>query len=279
MLKFTRNLKMSTKLPVSIIALSTATAGITGYVAYQHSSSSLTEQAEANLDAVLNAQQVQLERWLNSIVADMETMSVNPTVQDALIEFSSAWKDIEGGQTSYLQDAYIYKNPNPLGQKEELNFANDGSVYSDVHAKYHPFFRTFLRNNGYYDVFLFDTEGDLIYSVFKEADYATNLANGRWSNSDLGAAFKAARSKSLTGEVSFFDFKPYGPSADAPASFISTPITSQSGEFIGVLAYQMPVGELNSVLGHRAGLGETGISYLLGPDGPKRKALIFLTGK
>jgi len=266
MLKLTRNLKMSTKLPVSIIALSTATACITGFMAYDHSAKSLTEQANSNLDAVVTTQQSKLLEWLNSVETDMGTMRVNPVVESALVEFSEAWQALGGSQASYLQNAYIYNNPNPVGQKDELIFANDGSVYSDVHARYHLFFRTFLRNNGYYDVFLFDTEGELIYSVFKEADYATNLMGGRWSSSDLGAAFKAARSKSMTGEITFFDFKPYGPSADAPASFISTPITSQDGKFIGVLAFQMPVGELNKIMNFRAGLGETGLSYLVGQD-------------
>ena len=258
---------MSTKLPVSIIALSTATAGFTGYLAFEHSSSSLTDQAEANLEAIVITQQERMEMWLNSVATDIETMAVNVTVQDAIADFSQAWNGLEQNPTTYLQAAYISNNPNPIGQKEELDFATDGSVYSDFHAKYHPYMRTFLRNNGYYDVFLFNTEGDLIYSVFKEADYATNLVSGRWSSSDLGEAFKAARSKSLTGEVTFFDFKPYGPSADAPASFISIPVTSRSGEFIGVLAFQMPVGELNNVMKSRVGLGETGLTYMVGSDG------------
>ena len=46
-------------------------------------------------------------------------------------------------------------------------------------AKYHPWFHKLQQDEGYYDVFLFDTEGNLIYSVFKELDYATNFKRGR----------------------------------------------------------------------------------------------------
>jgi len=65
-----------------------------------------------------------------------------------------------------LQTQYINKNPYPTGSKEKLDFAPDGSRYSDVHGEFHPYLRTVLQDRGYYDIFLFNTEGDLIYSVF-----------------------------------------------------------------------------------------------------------------
>ncbi len=270
---FTQKLKLSTKLPVSIIALSTVTAGATAYIAYQHSSSTLTHQAQSNLNAILTAQETGLENWLHSIERDLEILRDEPDVRKAISEFSAAWLQLGESPTSYLQNAYINNNPNPAGQKDNLNKANDGSLYSDVHAQYHPYFRGVLKRGGYYDIFLFDAEGDLIYSVYKESDYATNFVSGQWAGTDLGAAFRTARSKAITGELSFFDFKPYGPSADAPASFISTPILSENGSFQGVLAFQMPVGELNNLMAQRAGLGETGLSYIVGSDGLLRNDL------
>lgn len=96
------------------------------------------------------------------------------------------------GQMATLQRLYFEENPNPTGSKENLDFAPDGSVYSTVHSEFHPWFRQFLRERGYYDTFLFDTDGDLVYSVYKELDYATNLNSGQWRDSDLGNAFRGA---------------------------------------------------------------------------------------
>jgi methyl-accepting chemotaxis protein len=126
------------------------------------------------------------------------------------------------GQTATLQRLYIDDNPNPTGSKENLDFAPDGSVYSTIHAQFHPWFRQFLRERGYYDIFLFDTDGNLVYTVFEELDYATNLNTGQWRDSDLGNAFRAAVQTGAGSDLHFFDFQSYAPSHGAPAAFVST---------------------------------------------------------
>nr|MCG6364332.1 cache domain-containing protein [Vibrio fluvialis] len=67
------------------------------------------------------------------------------------------------------------------------------------------------------------------------------------------------------------DFAPYYPSYEAAASFIATPIFD-NGQRIGVLAFQMPVDEINHIMTFNNqwlenGLGRTGESYLVGGDG------------
>ena len=99
-------------------------------------------------------------------------------------------------------------------------------------------------------------EGDLIYTVFKELDYATNLQSGEFRDTDLGNAFRAARDAAQRDSHHFFDFKPYAPSHGAPASFISTPILDRDGKLQGVLVFQMPIDRLNQVMQTSAGMGE-----------------------
>ena len=115
MQKKSMNMKMSTKLPASIIALSTATAGLTAFMAYEHSASSLREQANSNLDSVLRSQEANLENWFHAIENNMETMKSNPTVHAALKDFSAAWLQLGDSPTAYLQNAYIHSNPHPIG--------------------------------------------------------------------------------------------------------------------------------------------------------------------
>ena len=81
----------------------------------------------------------------------------------------------------HLQHLYISGNDHPTGKKSLLDDARDGSDYSKVHALYHPILRNFLEKFGYYDIFLLDaTTGDMLYSVFKEVDFATSLLNGKY---------------------------------------------------------------------------------------------------
>lgn len=260
------NTKLSIKIPLLVVAASLVVGMGLGAINYLNASDATSNAIEARLVAVNESRARELRSYLETIEQDVRAFATNPGVVSALRDFKAAWQSIEVDQQAYLQNAYIEKNPFPTGKKEELDFASDGSAYSRIHAKYHPWFRQFLRERGYYDIFLFDTQGNLVYTVFKELDYATNLQVGAYKDTDLGNAVRASLNDGQPGSISFFDFKPYAPSHGAPASFISTPIKNSAGRTLGVLAFQMPIDRINSLMGVTVGLGETGESYIVGED-------------
>ncbi len=233
---------------------------------YWEASDQALESVEEKLDAVLTSREAALKDYLLSIEQDLRYTASNPAVLAALEEFRAGWEALGSDQTERLQRLYITENPENIGEKHLYDAADDGSDYSAAHARYHPWFRQFLTERGYYDVFLFDGDGNLVYSVFKEADFATNVNSGEWKESDLGNAFRAALSAGRAGAISFFDFEPYAPSNGAPASFIATPILQTNGELSGVLVFQMPIDRINAVMGVSAGLGESGQAYIVGAD-------------
>lgn len=129
-------------------------------------------------------------------------------------------------------------------------------------------------------MFLIAPEGTVIYTAFKEADFTTNFTTGPYSQSNLAKVTAAVRQASMTDYVKSVDFDSYRPSYGAPAAFIAAPIFNKS-EFIGVLAFQLPVDEINNVMtGNRNwksdGLGTTGETYLVGPDYLMRSVSRFL---
>jgi methyl-accepting chemotaxis protein len=113
---------------------------------------------------------------------------------------------------------------------------------------------------------LFSAKGDIIYTVFKERDFATNVLNGQWKDTDIANTFRAVRDNPKPDFVAFFDFKPYAPSNDVPAAFIAAPILDGDGTFLGAVAFQMPIDRINAILTPEKGLGETGEIYLVGSD-------------
>lgn len=160
---------------------------------------------------------------------------------------------------------YIVNNGNPLGKKQKLVAAADESEYSRVHGRYHPVIRNYLEKFGYYDIFLVDPEtGHIVYSVFKELDYATSLNTGPFRNTNIARVFKAALSGGK-GKTHIADFEPYRPSYDAPASFVSAPVY-EGNTLIGVLIFQMPVDQVNTIMQEKSGMGESGETYLVGND-------------
>ena len=121
-----------------------------------------------------------------------------------------------------------YITNNPTRSKEVLNRAVGDLEYHGTHEKYHHEYRRVLYENGLYDIFVFSTDGDLLYSVFKELDYATNFLHGKYALSGLGKAFRAAIAK--PSAVSSTKFEPYAPSNGAMASFVATGIMDDSGK-------------------------------------------------
>lgn len=181
----------------------------------------------------------------------------------------------------YLQYHYIASNPYPVGDKDALMDAGDGSVYSAIHRQYHSLFQRLIQKFGYYDFFLIDSHtGDIVYSVYKETDYGTNLEQGPYSRSNFAELIAAVQDDPDRGAIRVADFKTYKPSYAAPAAFMAGPIYDGS-EFVGILAVQMPVDEINRVLTgnqnwQRDGLGSSGETYLVGHDYLMRSISRFL---
>ncbi len=173
------------------------------------------------------------------------------------------------------QYRYISNNNHPNGSKSQLNDALDGSSYSKTHAEHHPILRSYLEKFGYYDIFLVDHKtGDVIYSVFKEIDYGTNLFTGAHKNTGLAEVVKKAANARSPNETFINDFDWYVPSYNAAASFIASPVFD-GDEKLGVLVFQMPVEEINKHLIVEEGLGESGEVYLVGSDNLMRSQSRF----
>jgi methyl-accepting chemotaxis protein len=170
---------------------------------------------------------------------DLFTAAQDHVTTQAFRELQSAWESIvETNTTETLQLAYITNNPHPIGSKDELERAPGPLTFHAVHERYHAHFRAFIRSKGYYDLFLISLQGDCIYTVFKELDFATNLLSGKWASSGLGQAFRAALA--APHKVHEVDFEPYAPSFGALASFICTGVRDSDGVLRGVLALQVP---------------------------------------
>ncbi|MBL7004418.1 MAG: PAS domain-containing protein [Gammaproteobacteria bacterium] len=167
----------------------------------------------------------------------------------------------------FRQFRYIANNKHPLGSKDALNSAEDvGENYDKAHEKYHPIFRNYLQKFGYYDIFLVDANtGHIVYSVFKEMDYATSLTTGPYNKTNFARSFRKVVEASQPNSIVLEDFEPYLPSYEAAASFTAAPIYSE-GQLEGVLIFQMPVGRINSIMQNVVGLGETGETYLVAED-------------
>ncbi|HDY67849.1 MAG TPA: PAS domain S-box protein [Candidatus Scalindua sp.] len=203
---------------------------------------------------------------------------LNSNVKDKR-EIEQYWP--EDDEAIILQYHYIANNQNSVGSKDNLEMAADASQYSRIHSKYHPIIRDYLKRFGYYDIFLVDAQtGHIVYSVFKEVDFATSLLTGPYKDTNFARAFKDARVAVNNDFTKLVDFEFYDPSYANPASFIASPIFDGDKK-IGVLVFKVPINEINRVMTgnyswKNEGLGESGETYIVGSDYKMRNDSRFI---
>jgi len=124
------------------------------------------------------------------------------------------------------------------------------------------FYTKYIAKYGYYDLFLIHPKGTVFYSVSKEADYQTNMVDGKYADSGLG---KLVRKISASKAYAMADFAPYAPSNGEPCAFIAQPILHE-GSVEMIVALQLSLDAINKIMQQREGMGETGETYLIGSD-------------
>ncbi|MEP9412651.1 MAG: hypothetical protein HRF42_14910 [Candidatus Brocadia sp.] len=236
---------------------------ITGMLSYRIASKSLSEQTFNHLLSVRDIKKREIEGYFERIRLDISALSEDPTIRSAMQEMKRAFKEI-GAEKAH--DLYVTKNPFRKEKKIDYLNATDGSEYSSLHAAYHPYFKGLLEKCGYYDIFLIDSEtGNVIYTAFKEPDFGSNLLHGLYANTNIARLYTEVNNADGHNLVKMIDFESYAPSNFEPASFIAAPIYAGFNK-TGVLIIQIPIDQINSIMTERAGLGETGETYLVGSD-------------
>ena len=304
--RYTKNLSIKSKLLAILLGVSLGSTLLASFLGWERSRANLQGTIEDYLASILDSNTNQIEFFFQGLRNHVKTLSEDRMAIEAMVEFNRDYDELnnqyippewnqaleryyqeiffpqltqavsgelsystyepESQAAKYLQYFYIAKNPNPVGQKEELTVTDDGSNYSQTHEKYHPIFLNLTQIYGYYDLFLIDYQtGEVVYSVDKETDYTTNLNRGPYSQSGLARLVERVRQNPERRAVQIVDFQTHRPSYGAPAAFLGAPIYN-GPHIVGIFAIQLPVEEIDKVLRSSSGLGETGEIYLVGSD-------------
>jgi len=204
---------------------------------------SLTAEAFDTLVAVREIKKKQIEEYFERLALDLEVFARSRGARDLFVK---------------------------LREYHDASDVHSDGDYDVTTAEYQEIWRNganiyeYYKDSGVYDLFMIcSAHGHVMYTCAKESDLGTNLAHGPYKDSGLGRLWSKVKS---TGGNAFVDFAPYAPSNDEPAAFLGVPFSDDSGATIGVLAVQLPLDQINAIMQARDGLGETGETYLVGPD-------------
>ncbi|MGL1934162.1 MAG: methyl-accepting chemotaxis protein [Fibrobacterales bacterium] len=232
-MKLIKKIPLAVKLIVVFILAGLGPLMYTADKAIELASNELEMKAFAQLESIQTIKSNQIKGFFSERIGDIEVLSTNPSVIEAAEVFGQA----------YFQSGL------------------DGEMWRDVEKKYSPWLTEYMDKYGYYDLFVISEKGDIIYTVAKESDFGQNILRTNLASSPIGVAFN----KAVAGKSTLSDFAPYAPSNDEPAGFVAAPIY-KNDDLIGVVALQISTGAINAIMQERAGLGETGETYLVGSD-------------
>ncbi|WP_082020542.1 methyl-accepting chemotaxis protein [Leisingera sp. ANG-M1] len=246
-----KSLKLAQKLPLLIVSTALVMTVILIAVSTNYFRRGVLHDAEVFMQSLVRDRELALQSYLEGIDAAILTIASVPSTAKAMKDLGVTWQTRSGAGQSEVQNLSM--------------FASAASPY-DIHFdRNHPAFQKIMERMGFYDVFLINPDGDVIFSVTKEADYATNMVSGPFRETGLAKAFRLAAAGEA-GRVYFSDIETYGPSADAPAAFAATRIIDEKGQYAGVFALQIAIDEIARITTNFEGDLSTLDVYLIGED-------------
>ncbi len=210
---------------VLITLIMVPTVLVIGWYVLRHVDDLTREQKLVALATLAEEKAGTINRYIDAHLGRVETLGTMPMVVDALPP---------------LKRAFDRAGP-------------DSDAYRAVARRYGGHLADYLWRWGYYDLFLIDAEGDIVFTIKHEKDFGTNLRHGPYRESGLGRVFRSAIGRMQVGNSSF-DF--YPPSGEA-AAFVAAPVLAD-GRVIGVVALQFDTEALYRVVNDLTGLGESG---------------------
>lgn len=302
-------MKLSYKIPLLFILVGLSVLISSSLISYFELKKVIREQSLQKITALRESKKREIKSYFLNINSILSGLASDLTTRKAMNSFSKEFSHIGGNKLTNKKDQELkdyYKNkfltrlnkysdsmlsilkvvPDKNNEKllQYYYVANgkdkNALGYEKTHDLYHREFEKAQKNNKLYDVFLIDTDGNIVYSVFKEIDFATNLNYGPHKDSGLADVYKQSISSSSPNSMSVADFKPYIPSYNKPAFFLATPI-QENNKTIGVIAFQISIEKINSIMTsdgawEKEGYGKTGETYIIADDYSMRNDSRFL---
>jgi len=191
------------------------------------------------LVALRDTRKVTIENYFGEKKGDIETLADITEIQNAMEDFNIAFKT-----------------------------GIDSPVYKQAWEFYEDFISNYVGDDRYYDLFLINMNGDVVYTYARESDLGANINAGTLSNSGLAEAFKGGQKGYTVADYTFYD------PSQGQAAFFGYPIAA-NGKLIGVLGLQISDAGIAEIMQVQSGLGESGETYLIGNDGFMRSESRF----
>ena len=239
-----KDIAMKPKLISLFLLVGILPLAVVGWWSSRHAAEALMEKSFSQLEAIRSIKQQQIASFFEARLNSVEILSKSADTHLMYKELLSYHIDTNvQADGPYDANTPRYK---AIWKEKSGDLAN------------------YMHKYGYYDVFIICAKhGHVMYTAAKEADLGTNLGHGPYRDSGLAKLWQRVV-ETRKGVIE--DFGPYAPSNNEPAAFIGYPVFDADKKLVAVVALQLSLESINTIMEERDGLGESGESYLVGPD-------------
>jgi methyl-accepting chemotaxis protein len=189
------------------------------------------QTAFQQLETIKHSKKSQLEQYFQERLHDITTASQSLMVAEALQQFD---------QTLHLT-------------AEERK-----SAWSTLKKKFAVELNKFKEKEGYSDLFLIATDGDVAYSTSEQLGVGKNILQGKLKDSSLTQIFQQGLK-----DISIQDFPLNEGSSKLPVLFLAAPVTLDSN-LLGVLVLGVVAEPINAIVSQQNGHQQREEVYLVG---------------
>ncbi len=243
MFRFTemRNVRLKPKLVFLFLMTGILPLLVLGLLGSKLSSDALMEKSFNQLDTVKELTSNRFASLMKERLKEVALLAGTKDVKEACREFS-----IYYGKT----------NTEP-----GLSFPVSTASYRSIRDRYLPYFSRYMKAYDYHDIFIIGSEhGNVLFSATEMTPSGESLSQGSLKNSGLAQLWQRVVK---TEKAVLVDFEPYAPSNGLESAFIGYPVYDDSSRMVSVVALQCTSRFINEIMDIRAGMGETGVSYLI----------------
>jgi methyl-accepting chemotaxis protein len=202
---------------------------ISTWVSSDSASQLLIEQAQGQLTTLRDTKRRQVEEYIARISIQIEGFSNSATVTESVLDFETGFLGYQdqfkklsvvearkalveyfsknlpntdfiprdhvntlSDKAALLQYTYIANNENPVDEKYQYINPRDSTLYSEMHARAHKGFLSYMQANDIYDIYLIAPEdASIIYTVRKSYDLGASLNSDQFAKTELAKAYFA----------------------------------------------------------------------------------------
>ncbi|MFH6785588.1 methyl-accepting chemotaxis protein [Methylobacterium sp. MA0201] len=274
--------KLAVRLPATIVGLALVSASVMGGLSWYSAKSSLVSSVQDTLRLAATATGQGIAMTAERAQADFVAAAGHPQVAS---NFTDLIETLDPGKPDYAAILAAFRAPTSVEARLAFDGATTNTMYGRRHGKVQEIARKLLSHPGYADLMFLDPDGRIVYTATKGDDFAASVTDPALRGTGLARLFEQMKAAGPNA-VSVADFAAY-PVGSGPSAFVGKPMsrranvamgTAQAVERAGYVVMRIAPALFDQTMSQRAGLGETGQTLAIGPDGRLRAKPPLATG-